>query len=137
MAVYTRNRYAILFYTLLELLGFRGGLVEALLAVSLIAAVSAIATGRSRRLVLVFALRGRAVGSEQIYAALSAYLLAGFFFGLLYWVIEYFFPGSITVGGAVVQGGTPWEIGVRPGFFGACPACPGERVSPDEVLCRP
>lgn len=51
------------------------------------------------------ALRGQSVGAEQIYAALSAYLLAGFFFGVLFWVIEQFAPGSLSVGGSVVDGG--------------------------------
>lgn len=50
---------------------------------------------------LRFALRGREVGPEQVYAALSTYLLAGLFFGVLYWVLERHAPGSLTVGGAV------------------------------------
>ena len=48
---------------------------------------------------LGFATRGRAVGSEQIHAALGAYLLAGFAFGLLYWVLNHLTPGALTVGG--------------------------------------
>lgn len=56
---------------------------------------------------LRFALRGQTVGGEQIYAALSAYLLAGFFFGQLYWVLEQFSPGSIAVGGASAPAGLP------------------------------
>ena len=43
-----------------------------------------------------FALRGVSVGSEQVYAALSAYLLAGLFFGVLYWVMEQLVPGSLS-----------------------------------------
>jgi Ion channel len=41
-----------------------------------------------------FALRARVTSAEQIYAALSAYLLAGLFFGVLYWAIEATWPGS-------------------------------------------
>jgi ion channel len=41
-----------------------------------------------------FALRAREVGSEQIYAALSAYLLTGLFFGAIHWSIEDTWPGS-------------------------------------------
>ena len=48
---------------------------------------------------LVFALRGQDVGGEQIHAALSVYLLVGFFFGLLYYVIDQLAPGSLAVGG--------------------------------------
>jgi hypothetical protein len=53
---------------------------------------------------LRFALRGRTVGSEQIYAALSAYLLAGIFFGVLYWVLEQVTPGSLSAGGDAATG---------------------------------
>ena len=49
---------------------------------------------------LAFALRGQDVGREQIHAALSVYLLTGFFFGLLYYVMDQFVPGSLAVGGA-------------------------------------
>jgi hypothetical protein len=38
--------------------------------------------------VLNFALRATQVDAEHLYAALSAYLLAGIFFGLLYWVVD-------------------------------------------------
>ena len=47
-----------------------------------------------------FALRGRRVGAEHIYAALSAYLLAGQFFGVLYWAIAGAWPGSFAESGA-------------------------------------
>jgi hypothetical protein len=49
---------------------------------------------------LVFALRGQHIGGEQIYAALSVYLLAGFFFGLLYFVMDQLAPGALAVSGA-------------------------------------
>jgi len=52
---------------------------------------------------LRFALRGQSVGHEQVHAALSAYLLAGFFFGLLYWVIEQFAPASLDPRGLSVN----------------------------------
>src|SRR5215510_4077240 len=37
---------------------------------------------------LRFALGARAVDREHLYAGLSAYLLAGVFFGVVYWVLE-------------------------------------------------
>jgi voltage-gated potassium channel Kch len=46
---------------------------------------------------LRFALRAREVNAEHIYAALSAYLLVGVFFGLFYWVIEQVSPGTFNV----------------------------------------
>lgn len=43
---------------------------------------------------LRFMLTAEEIASEHIYAALSAYLLAGVFFGMAYWVIEQIWPGS-------------------------------------------
>jgi len=44
---------------------------------------------------LRFALRATTVDAEHVYAALSAYLLAGLFLGVLYWNVERVWPGSI------------------------------------------
>lgn len=43
---------------------------------------------------LHFVLKGGRITSEHIFAALSAYLLAGLFFGMTYWAIEEAMPGS-------------------------------------------
>ena len=40
------------------------------------------------------ALRGGRVDSERIFAALDAYLLAAFVFGVVYWVLDREVPGS-------------------------------------------
>jgi hypothetical protein len=45
---------------------------------------------------LRFAVRSDRVDSEIVYAALSTYLLAGLFFGQIYWSIEQAWPGSLT-----------------------------------------
>ena len=45
---------------------------------------------------LRFAMRARLVDAEHLYAALSAYLMAGVYFGLLYWVIEQVVPGTFA-----------------------------------------
>jgi voltage-gated potassium channel Kch len=50
---------------------------------------------------LRFAMRARAVESEHLYAALSAYLLVGVFFGLFYYVIEQIVPGTFNTGGGL------------------------------------
>jgi hypothetical protein len=39
---------------------------------------------------LRFAFRARVIDAEHVYAALSAYLLSGLFFGLLYWILGQF-----------------------------------------------
>jgi hypothetical protein len=48
---------------------------------------------------LRFAMRATWVDAEHLYAALSAYLLAGIFFGLFYWVMEQVGPGTFAAAG--------------------------------------
>ena len=48
---------------------------------------------------LRFAMRAASVDAEHLYAALSAYLLAGIFFGLFYWVLEQSWPGTFVFAG--------------------------------------
>jgi len=48
---------------------------------------------------LRFSLRSPAITPEHLYAALSAYLLAGLFMGVLYWSFEQAWPDSIIVSG--------------------------------------
>jgi len=45
---------------------------------------------------LWFAMGAAQVDAEHLYAALSAYLLAGIYFGLSYWVLERMIPGTFT-----------------------------------------
>ena len=45
---------------------------------------------------LRFVLNADRIGGEHVYAALSAYLLAGIFFGVTYWAIEVALPGSFS-----------------------------------------
>jgi len=45
---------------------------------------------------LRYAMRSRVVGAEQLYAALSAYLLAGIFLGLFYWVLQQLSPSTFV-----------------------------------------
>ncbi len=51
---------------------------------------------------LRFAMTGRRIDAEHIYAALGAYLLAGVFCGVLYHQIEQAWPGSFLSGGETV-----------------------------------
>jgi voltage-gated potassium channel Kch len=48
---------------------------------------------------LRFAMRATQVDAEHLYAALSAYLLAGIFFGSFYWAIEQIGPGTFATTG--------------------------------------
>jgi len=48
---------------------------------------------------LRFAMRATRVDSEHLYAALSAYLLAGIYFGLLYWFLEEINSSAFTASG--------------------------------------
>ncbi len=61
-------------------------------ALGLWAAIGLLASAGALR----FVLTARRIDSEHIYAALSAYLLAGLFFGLTYWVIELTWPGTFS-----------------------------------------
>ena len=45
---------------------------------------------------LRFALHSTNVEAEHLFAALSSYLLAGLYFGLLYWALEQIHPGTLT-----------------------------------------
>lgn len=49
---------------------------------------------------LRFSMRATQVDAEHLYAALSAYLLAGIFFGLFYWALEQQGPGTFTTPGS-------------------------------------
>ena len=42
------------------------------------------------------AIHVKEVDAEHLYAALSAYMLAGIFFGLFYWVLEQIGPGTFA-----------------------------------------
>jgi Ion channel len=48
---------------------------------------------------LRFALKGKRITTEHVYAALSAYLLAGHFAGFVYYVVEDMWPGSFLENG--------------------------------------
>ncbi len=48
---------------------------------------------------LHYAFRAKDVDAEHVYAALSAYLLAGLYFGLLYWVLEQLTSGAFATSG--------------------------------------
>jgi hypothetical protein len=56
---------------------------------------------------LRFALRATSIDSEHVYAALSAYMLAGLFLGILYWVLEQIWPGSLVWTGGNAPEGFP------------------------------
>jgi len=146
---YLRQRYTILFYTLLltmvvapicAALEFSGNVIELLLAANLLAAVMPVSAGKGRNVLLTlmilvwlaravtawlehpalsamtlgiwtvigllaaagalrFAMGAASVDAEHLYAALSAYLLAGIFFGLFYWVLEQSWPGTFAFPG--------------------------------------
>jgi hypothetical protein len=150
---YGQWRYAILFYSLLVTLveaplrmalGFPPSLLEAFLAINLLAAVVPIGSRKTRGILLPFlavilvarggmswfnqtalvpmsltlwtvvallaaasalrfALGAEVVDRERLYAGLSAYLLAGIFFGVFYWVLERTWPGSLAIPGEGAQ----------------------------------
>jgi hypothetical protein len=52
---------------------------------------------------LRFAIGATQVDAEHLYAALSAYLLAGIYFGLCYWILEQLKPGTFSFPGEFSQ----------------------------------
>ena len=52
---------------------------------------------------LRFAIGATQVDAEHLYSALSAYLLAGIYIGLLYWVLEQMKPGTFSFAGEFTQ----------------------------------
>jgi hypothetical protein len=66
--------------------------VDSALILVLVAFTGIAAAGMALR----FVISSRRVDSETIYAALGTYLLAGVFFGQLYWSIERLRPGSLV-----------------------------------------
>jgi hypothetical protein len=66
--------------------------VNAALLVALVGFVGLLAAAKS----LEFAVSSETVNSETIYAALGTYLLAGIFFGQIYWAAERLSPGSLV-----------------------------------------
>lgn len=54
---------------------------------------------RSGERAVRFAMSAAKVHAVHLYAALSAYMLAGIFFGLLYWMLEQLGPGAFPVAG--------------------------------------
>ncbi len=52
---------------------------------------------------LRFAIGATQVDAEHLYAALSAYLLAGIYFGVCYWVLEQMKPGTFSFTGEFSQ----------------------------------
>ena len=52
---------------------------------------------------LRFAISAKQVDAEHLYAALSAYLLAGIYLGLSYWVLEQMKPGTFSFTGEFSQ----------------------------------
>jgi hypothetical protein len=143
---YLRQRYAVLFYTLLVMLvvipmapaiGLPEAAIRILMGACLLAAVIPSGTKRTRSVLiggifllilarfaserayvpvspgwilglygliglaaaagaLRFAIGSERVSGETVYAALSTYLLAGLFFGQIYWSIELTWPGSLS-----------------------------------------
>ncbi len=49
--------------------------------------------------ILRFVLRSPAITPEHLYAALSAYLVAGVFLGVLYYGLDHLWPGSVAISG--------------------------------------
>jgi Ion channel len=92
-------------------------------ALALVAAASAVR----------FAVRAPAIDSEHIYAALSAYLLGGLFFGVLHWAIAATWPGSFSEAGAATSAPFPLSTAIYYSFVTLATLGYGDVVPRTEV----
>ena len=82
---------------------------------------------------LRFALGATVVDREHLYAALSAYVLAGLFFGVFYWVLEQTWPGSLGTAGESVPGPFPPPLAIYFSFVTLATLGYGDIVPRSEV----
>jgi voltage-gated potassium channel Kch len=71
---------------------------------------------------------------EPLYAGLSAYLLAGIFFGVFYWVLEYTWPGSLAIPGEGVQSHVSLPVAIYYSFVTLTTLGYGDVVPRSEVM---
>jgi hypothetical protein len=83
---------------------------------------------------LRFALGARVVDREHLYAGLSAYLLAGMFFGVFYWVLERTWPGSLAVLGEGAQSDFSLPVAIYYSFVTLTTLGYGDIVPRSEVV---
>ena len=98
----------------------------AVLVASILALLAAASAAR-------FAVRARVISAEQIYAALSVYLLAGLFFGLLHWEVELTWPGSFGEAGASLPAPFPLSTAIYFSFVTLATLGYGDVVPKTEV----
>jgi Ion channel len=82
---------------------------------------------------LCFALGATVVDREHLYAALSAYVLAGLFFGVFYWVLERTWAGSLGMAGESVPGRFPPTLAIYFSFVTLATLGYGDVVPRSEV----
>jgi Ion channel len=82
---------------------------------------------------LRFALGARMVDREHLYAGLSAYLLAGIFFGVFYWVLERTWSGSLAILGEGAQGHFSLAVAIYYSFVTLATLGYGDIVPRSEV----
>jgi hypothetical protein len=79
-------------------------------------------------------LRASAVTSEHLYAALSAYLLAGLSLGILYWTLEQAWPGSLAMSGPAASNPFHLTEGIYFSFITLATVGYGDMVPGNDVV---
>jgi ion channel len=98
----------------------------ALVAGSAVGVLAVMATVR-------FAMRATVIDSEHVYAALSAYLLAGLVFGVLHWAIANAWPGSVGEAAASAATGLSLATAIYYSFVTLATLGYGDVVPKSEV----
>jgi len=83
---------------------------------------------------LRFVLRSSTITFEHLYAALSAYLLAGVFLGVLYWGLEEAWPGSVTLSSSAASSPFHLADGIYFSFITLATVGYGDMVPGNDVV---
>lgn len=83
---------------------------------------------------LRFVLRSSTITLEHLYAALSAYLLAGVFLGVLYWSLDLVWPDSIVVSGPAASHPFHLAEGIYFSFITLATVGYGDMVPGNEIV---
>jgi Ion channel len=131
----SRKTWRVLLFFLVVVLAVRGGMAwldQATLALMLLALWTVLAL-LALASALCFALGARVVNCEHLYAGLSAYLLAGIFFGVFYWDLERIWPGSLAVAGEGVPSPISLPVAIYHSFVTLTTLGYGDIVPRSEV----
>jgi hypothetical protein len=88
------RRYLLMFTISIVVIAFIADIIAHPLLLAVIPPMMSLIAFLTAASAVRFAMRARHVDVEHVHAALSAYLMAGVFFGVLHWRVDHVWPGS-------------------------------------------